>query len=145
MDLARRFCAADVPVLIGGFHVSGAMPPEGTPPPELTALLDLGVTLVKGEIEESWEQILRDVISGTLRPVYDLLTARPDLAEAPIPHLDRRLMRRFAFRHFGTLDTSRGCPFTCSFCTIINIQGRGRELPDARYAPLLPDGRQLRA
>jgi radical SAM family protein len=33
-------------------------------------------------------------------------------------------MKHFARSSFGTVETSRGCPFTCSFCSIINVQGR---------------------
>ena len=33
-------------------------------------------------------------------------------------------MKHFAYPSFATADTSRGCPFACSFCTIINVQGR---------------------
>jgi radical SAM superfamily enzyme YgiQ (UPF0313 family) len=131
-DLARRFRAQGVAVLLGGFHVSGALAMLAETPPELTALLALGVTLVKGEVEATWPAILGDVLAGTLAPVYDAIDAKPDLSGAPVPRLNRRLMRRFAFRHFGTVDTGRGCPFTCSFCTIINVQGRSMRARDPR-------------
>ena len=122
--LALRFRAQGLPVLIGGFHVSGSLAMLPARPPELQALLDRGVTLVAGEVESAWETILTDAVAGRLLPVYDLLDARPDIAGAPVPRLDNRVLRRFVYRRFATLDAGRGCPFACSFCTIINVQGR---------------------
>ncbi len=124
VDLARRYRALGCVVLIGGFHVSGlaAMLPEL--PEDLLALTREGISLVCGEVETAWSGILEDLAENRLRAVYDVSKERPDLAHAPVPVLDDRLMKRFAYRHFATLETSRGCPFACSFCTIINVQGR---------------------
>ena len=47
-------------------------------------------------------------------------------------------MKHFALRTFGTVDTSRGCPYACGFCTIINVQGRKmRERSPEEIADLL--------
>jgi radical SAM superfamily enzyme YgiQ (UPF0313 family) len=89
------------------------------------------VTLVRGEVEDTWAGILRDVASGTQAPLYDTSGQKPDLATAPLPRLHPPLMKHFVYRHFGTIDTSRGCPFSCSFCTIINVQGRQMRARDA--------------
>ncbi len=123
-DLAREFHAAGAPVMIGGFHVSGAlaMDPRGVPP-EIREMLDLGVTLVRGEVEECWGDLLRDALHGRLRPLYQV-DPPPDISHASIPVVDPRLMKRFAYPDMGTIDAGRGCPFNCSFCTIINVQGR---------------------
>ena len=67
--------------------------------------------------------VLRDAYLGQLKPRYDI-KERPDLSEQPIPELDRTYMKRFAYPNLGTIDAGRGCPFNCSFCTIINVQGR---------------------
>ena len=123
-DLARRFRAHGIGVLIGGFHVSGSLAMLPEVPPELAALEAAGVVLVAGEVEASWDAILRDLAAGTPAPRYDTLAALPDLRRAPAPRLRRDVLARFVYRHFGTLDTGRGCPFACSFCTIINVQGR---------------------
>ena len=123
-DLALQLQAAGFPVMVGGFHVSGAiaMSDNGIPP-ECQALIDAGVTLVKGEVEECWGDLLRDALHGRLKTYYDVVDA-PDLSKAPIPVVDPRLMKRFAYPYMGTIDAGRGCPFNCHFCTIINVQGR---------------------
>src|SRR5512142_1089877 len=46
----------------------------------------------------------------------------PNLQGQPTPFLPRDIARRYMF--FGPFDCGRGCPFQCSFCTIINVQGR---------------------
>ena len=137
-DLALAFRAGGVDVLIGGFHVSGslAMLPEA--PPEIRRLIEAGVTVVAGEIEGRWEGILRDVLRGTLKPVYDFLAEPPDLRSAPMPRINKRYLRRFIAPNFGTLDCGRGCPFNCSFCTVINVQGRTMRCRDvARLTDLI--------
>ncbi len=111
-------------MIIGGFHVSGAMAMSPTTPPECQALLDAGVTLVLGEVEGRWAGILLDALAGRLEPIYDFLHAPPDLEDAPLPQASRRTQRRFVMARNGTIDAGRGCPFACSFCTIINVQGR---------------------
>jgi radical SAM superfamily enzyme YgiQ (UPF0313 family) len=123
-DLARKFRAGGVQVLIGGFHVSGLLALSPCITPEIQELIDLGVSVVKGEVEETWGEILRDVCNDCLKPLYDFLDRKPDLYKHPIPMIDRKYLRRFITSNFGTIDCSRGCPFNCSFCTIINVQGR---------------------
>ena len=123
-DLALRFRRAGFAVMIGGFHVSGAAAVSPALPPECQALVDAGVTLVLGEVEETWPDLLRDAAAGALRPVYNLLGRLPALGRQPVPVPSPSLQRRFAVRGTGTIDTSRGCPFRCSFCTIISVQGR---------------------
>ena len=132
-DLAHRYRGWGMEVLIGGFHVSGTLAMAADMPAHLQALMDAGMTLVTGEVEETWGTILADAASGELAPRYDTLDDKPDLATAPMPHLDERLMSKFVYRHFGTVDASRGCPFRCSFCTIINVQGRKMRVRQAQH------------
>ena len=72
LDLGRQFRAAGLPVVIGGFHVSGciSMLPELTT--ELKAALDLGMSLFAGEAEGRMEGLLQDIASGTLKPDLQL-------------------------------------------------------------------------
>ncbi|MEJ2079408.1 MAG: radical SAM protein [Acidobacteriota bacterium] len=123
-DLAKVFREAGLTVLLGGFHVSGYLSMIPEVPADIQELLDLGVTVVKGEVEESWNDLLEDAIQGRLQPLYDFTSCKPDLHEAPIPSVEKRVLRKFVSRKSGTIDCGRGCPFNCSFCTIINVQGR---------------------
>jgi radical SAM superfamily enzyme YgiQ (UPF0313 family) len=123
-DLARQFKAEGFDVIMGGFHVSGAMAMSPATPPECRDLLESGVTLVLGEVEGRWGGILRDALAGRLQPLYDFLGDPPDLADMPLPLASRRTQRRFILAQNGTIDAGRGCPFCCSFCSIINVQGR---------------------
>jgi radical SAM superfamily enzyme YgiQ (UPF0313 family) len=122
-DLALDFRRLGLPVLVGGFHVSGILELFPDPTPELREMLDAGVTLVHGEIEEAWGSILNDALAGRLLPRYDI-HERPGLQDAPLPRIPDHYMRRFAYPHMATVDVGRGCPFNCSFCSIINVQGK---------------------
>ena len=124
-DLALQLREAGVPVMIGGFHVSGMLAMFPEPTPDLQRLLDAGVTLVKGEVEgnNALAEILRDALADSLKPIYDIKQP-PDLSNVSAPRPDRSYLKRFLLGDMATLDTSRGCPFRCSFCTIINVQGR---------------------
>jgi len=130
LDIARQFRAQGVQVAIGGFHVSGcfAMLPEM--PADLREALDLGVSLFAGEAEGRLEQVYRDALEGTLKPVYDFMNDLPGLQQQPTPFLPEHLVRRYA-GELACFDAGRGCPFTCSFCTIINVQGRKSRFRDA--------------
>lgn len=123
-DLAIMFRKYQVPVIIGGFHVSGVMKLFGPDAPDLKFLMDKGVSFVCGEVEEDGvlSNILNDAINGKLQPYYRVLES-PDIQDAPIPVADPEYLKHF-MQPMCTIDTSRGCPFNCSFCTIINVQGR---------------------
>ncbi len=123
-DLALELRRQGVEVLLGGFHVSGTLSLFSGISPEIQELIDAGVTIVAGEVEEHWAEILKAAHRGELASIYRYLDELPDLSESPRPIVDQRYLRRFVSSNFGTIDTSRGCPFNCSFCTIINVQGR---------------------
>jgi hypothetical protein len=124
LDLAREFREAGLPVVIGGFHVSGCLAMLKEIPPELQEALDLGCSLFAGECEEGrLDLVLQDAWNGTLKPVYNYLSDLPSLAGAPIPVLPADAIRRNS-QNWSSFDLGRGCPFQCSFCTIINVQGR---------------------
>lgn len=123
-DLALTFRESGIDVLIGGFHISGVLSMLPELSPEVAKLRDAGVSIVAGEVEGRWEMILKDALEGRRKPVYNFLHATPDLLSAPTPVFPKNLLRSYAVRHFATLDCGRGCPFACSFCTVINVQGR---------------------
>src|SRR5262249_27090719 len=123
-DLARAFRREGCVVMIGGFHVSGSISTSPRLPPECEALIDEGVPVVAGEVEERWADLLADAAAGRFRALYNFLDRTPDLRRCPLPKTSPRLQRKFAVREYGTIDAGRGCPFNCSFCTIISVQGR---------------------
>jgi radical SAM superfamily enzyme YgiQ (UPF0313 family) len=132
-DLAREFRKAGLTVLIGGFHVSGYLALLPEIPADIQQLMDEGVTIVKGEVEETWGDLLLDAVNGRLKPMYDFLNNKPDLYTKPIPAIRKSYLRKFIASNFGTLDCGRGCPFECSFCTIINVQGRKMRFRSAEH------------
>ncbi|OGQ74135.1 MAG: radical SAM protein [Deltaproteobacteria bacterium RIFCSPLOWO2_12_FULL_57_22] len=123
VDIARPLRGAGIPVCIGGFHVSGsmAMLPELTP--ELREARDLGITLFAGEAEGRFEQLLQSAYTGTLEPIYNFMSDLPGLEAVPPPYLPAEVVRKTRGMR-TSFDAGRGCPFLCSFCTIINVQGR---------------------
>jgi hypothetical protein len=123
LDIARPFRAAGIPVMIGGFHVSGclAMLPEMQA--DLQLALDMGISLFAGEVEGRMDRILRDAASGTMQPIYNYLKDLPSIECEPTPILPPDHLRR-TFQRLASFDAGRGCPYQCSFCTIINVQGR---------------------
>ena len=124
LDLGRKFRAAGLPVVIGGFHASGCLSMLPELPPDLREAQDLGITLFAGEAEGGrMASLLRDIDTGTLKPVYNYLADMPDMSAATLPILPREVVTRIA-GHYTSFDAGRGCPFQCSFCTIINVQGR---------------------
>ncbi len=123
MDIARQFRAAGVPVVIGGFHVSGCLAMLPEMPDDLKEAIALGVTLFAGEGEGRVETLLADAYHGRMPAIYNYLGRLPDLRGAVKPHLPTELVQRYVGT-FAGFDAGRGCPFQCSFCTIINVQGR---------------------
>jgi hypothetical protein len=132
LDIARPFRAAGVPVMIGGFHVSGclAMLPELQA--DLRIALGMGVSLFAGELEGRMDKVLQDAANGELQPIYNYLKELPALESQPTPILPTKHLRK-TVQSMASFDAGRGCPFQCSFCTIINVQGRksrGRSADD---------------
>jgi radical SAM superfamily enzyme YgiQ (UPF0313 family) len=73
-----------------------------------------------GEAEETLPQFVRDLELGTARRVYKA-TERPALSATPLPHF-----KLTSLKHYSSMSVqySRGCPFQCEFCDIIEIYGR---------------------
>ncbi len=123
VDIARRFRAADIPVVIGGFHAAGCISMLDELPPEIREAQEMGVTIYAGESEGRMDTLLKDVWAGTAKPLYNYMDDLPHLEGRTLPFLPARVIRKMAGA-YTSFDSGRGCPFQCSFCTIINVQGR---------------------
>jgi radical SAM superfamily enzyme YgiQ (UPF0313 family) len=141
LDMARSFKARGITVIMGGFHTSGTINMLGEQEPDIQELFREGICVVSGEVEGKWEGILSDYLYGQLKPLYSFaqdLQNLVDIDDAPLPRASSKTMEHFAYPSFATADTSRGCPFSCSFCTIINVQGRKmRERSPASIAAMM--------
>jgi len=124
MDLARTLRAGGIQVCIGGFHVSGCLAMLPEMPSDLKEALDLGISLFAGEAEDGrLDRVLQDALAGRMQPVYNHMDELPSLENAVLPILPAERIGRSIGRT-SSFDAGRGCPFQCSFCTIINVQGR---------------------
>ncbi len=124
VDLAKPFLDAGLPVAIGGFHVAGCLAMLPEMPEEIANARDMGISLFAGEAEEGrLDEVLRDAFDGTLKPLYNYMMDLPSIAGAPMPFLEPTAVGRTR-GNWSSFDLGRGCPYQCSFCTIINVQGR---------------------
>ncbi len=123
LDIARPFRKAGVAVAIGGFHVSGVISMIDGQALGLDTCREMGIAVFAGEVEGRLEQLLQDAATGRLAPVYDFMTDLPSISETPVPFLPKRYVTR-TYGVSSSFDAGRGCPYQCSFCTIINVQGR---------------------
>jgi radical SAM superfamily enzyme YgiQ (UPF0313 family) len=123
LDIARDIRAAGIAVVLGGFHVSGCLSMLDGTAVDLDAARELGVSFFAGEAEGRLETVLKDAARGQLSDLYDHMTDLPNISGMPAPYLPRKYVQRTAGTN-TSFDAGRGCPFQCSFCTIINVQGR---------------------
>jgi radical SAM superfamily enzyme YgiQ (UPF0313 family) len=107
-EIAHLYRSKGVPVVLGGIHAS--MCPE-----EASQFADCVVT---GEAETAWPQIIADFEAGSLKSHYS--GSWGELAGNPFP-------RRDLFNPgymFASIQTSRGCPMDCNFCSVTAFNGR---------------------
>lgn len=106
--LAAEFRSRGVTVVMGGIHATM----------RLDEALQYVDSVVTGEAEEVWPQVLEDARDGTLRRVYH--GGIVDVAKVP-PARHDLLPTGYAF---GSVQTTRGCPLNCHFCSVTAFNGK---------------------
>jgi radical SAM superfamily enzyme YgiQ (UPF0313 family) len=107
--IAQRFRKSGKTIIIGGPYAS--LSPDTVRP-----YADI---LVIGEIEEMADEIFREIVSGKWKDTYE--GSRTDLSKSVVPSWDLYPNHRSLG---GNLQISRGCPFKCEFCDVIQYLGR---------------------
>jgi len=107
-EIAKKFRDRGVPVVMGGIHVSYM-------PDEAGRYAD---AVVVGEGENIWPQVLEDFENGKLQRVYRVC-GLPEIDDLPAPRRD--LLRGKYF--VETVQTGRGCPINCNFCSVTAFNG----------------------
>jgi len=108
-QLAQIYREKGVPTVMGGIHVS-MLPQEA---------LQFCDAVVVGEAEKVWPQVLADFEAGRLQKEYR--ADWPDLIDLPNP---RRDVLNESHYGWGSIQTSRGCPMDCAFCSVTAFNGR---------------------
>jgi radical SAM superfamily enzyme YgiQ (UPF0313 family) len=110
-EIANAFREQGVPVVLGGIHPT--MMPD-----EAKIYAD---AVVLGEAEKIWPQVLDDVKRGELKSLYQ----SAELCSLDCLRMPRRdLLNRKAYFFVNTIQTTRGCPFDCHFCSVTTFYGR---------------------
>ncbi len=115
-EIAERFRKRGTPVVMGGFHAS-ALPDEA---------LEHADAVVVGEAENVFPEIIEDFKHGTLKKIYKS-TKLHSLKDLPIPRYDL-IEKDFILNH--PVQATRGCPYRCSFCSVISLY------PSLRVRPI---------
>jgi radical SAM superfamily enzyme YgiQ (UPF0313 family) len=108
-DVVRRAKALGKRVVLGGPYVTSTI--EELPDAD---------HIFRGEAEHTLPQFVEDLARGETKRYYQA-AERPALAETPIPDFALANMKRYSAM---SVQYSRGCPFSCEFCDIIEIYGR---------------------
>jgi radical SAM superfamily enzyme YgiQ (UPF0313 family) len=117
-EVADEFRRRGATVVLGGVHPS-LMADEAQ---------EHADAVVVGEAEETWPIVIADLEKGELKRRYTA-DHKPDLVNLPVPRRD--LMKKDAYLNIPKVETSRGCPFRCSFCSTTVFYG-----PRMRFRPV---------
>jgi hypothetical protein len=108
--IIERCRACDKPVVVGG--------PDVTSSPSFYSAANFQVL---GEAEEIMDDFLAAWENGDTQGVFEAPMGQTDITKSPIPRFD--LLKMNHYLHVG-IQFSRGCPFNCEFCDIIELYGR---------------------
>ena len=131
LDIAAPLRERGIMVALGGFHVSGTIAMLAERDRDVRRAEEMGISLFAGEAEGRFGDVLRDALTGSLKPLYNFMDDLPNIEGVATPVLPAERVKLTAGAT-TSFDAGRGCPFQCSFCTIINVQGRKsrRRSPD---------------
>lgn len=113
-EIATHYREKGIPVVLGGIHATNL-------PDEALQFVD---SVVIGEAEGSWPQVIRDFETGVLNQRYR--SPLCDMKQVPAPRHD--LFHPGYL--FGSIQTSRGCPMDCDFCSVPSFNGNQYRLRD---------------
>jgi radical SAM superfamily enzyme YgiQ (UPF0313 family) len=116
--IVRAWAIADEFRRRGVKTVIGGVPASLSPPDWTLAHAD---SVVIGEAEETWPRLLADAAGGALEPVYRMEN-RPAIGSLPLPRYD--LFDGDRFGAWRPVQATRGCPFTCNFCSVTAFFGQ---------------------
>jgi radical SAM superfamily enzyme YgiQ (UPF0313 family) len=123
LDIAKPLREKNIKTAIGGFHVSGTFSMLKERDAHVQKALDMGISLFAGEAEGRLGQVLIDASRSKLQSIYNYMDDLPNIENVATPLLPAERVHLTAGAT-TSFDAGRGCPFSCSFCTIINVQGR---------------------
>ena len=109
-EIADAFRARGVKVVLGGIHPS-VLPEEASQHAD---------AVVIGEAEDIWPNLIADFKANKLQKIYRQ-HERPSMINLPFPRRD--LFSKGAYLFRNTIFTTRGCPYSCSFCTVTSFFG----------------------
>ncbi len=109
-DIAAAYRARGIPVILGGIHPT-ACPDEA---------MEHADCVVTGEADVIWPQVIEDFKHGQLKPLYQ--PELPDMAHMPDARRDLFTSKKYI--PFQVVQTMRGCPYPCEFCSVSTANGK---------------------